>query len=54
MRFLKKFNETDSSDKGKLFFYCFDWDDNILNMPTQIRLEKIQLKYPNALKEMNF
>lgn len=39
MRFLKKFNEDDSSDKGKLFFYCFDWDDNILNMPTEIMVQ---------------
>ena len=37
MRFLKKFNE--NVDKGKLFFYCFDWDDNILNMPTEIMVK---------------
>ena len=39
MRFLKKFNETESSGTGKLFFYCFDWDDNILNMPTEIMVQ---------------
>lgn len=37
MRFLKKFNE--DLDKKKLFFYAFDWDDNILHMPTQIMLQ---------------
>ena len=37
MKFLKKFNE--NVDKGKLFFYCFDWDDNILNMPTEIMVQ---------------
>ena len=39
---IKKFNQyikEDSSDKGKLFFYCFDWDDNILNMPTEIMVQ---------------
>lgn len=37
MRFLKKFNE--DLDKKKLFFYAFDWDDNILHMPTQIMVQ---------------
>ena len=39
MRFLKKFNE--DLDKKKLFFYAFDWDDNILHMPTQIMVQTI-------------
>jgi len=37
MRFLRKFNE--NINKGTLLFYCFDWDDNILNMPTEIMLQ---------------
>ena len=30
----------ESINKNELHYYAFDWDDNILNMPTQIRLEK--------------
>ena len=30
-----------SKDKNYLLYYAFDWDDNILNMPTVIHLEKI-------------
>jgi hypothetical protein len=37
MRFLKKFNE--NVRKGVLLYYCFDWDDNILNMPTEIMVQ---------------
>jgi hypothetical protein len=37
MRFLKKFNE--NRYKEKLFFYAFDFDDNILNMPTEIMVK---------------
>ena len=37
MRFLKKFNE--NVDKEKLFFYAFDFDDNILNMSTEIMVK---------------
>jgi hypothetical protein len=46
MRFLREFNEmenfaqAESSDrKGVLLFYAFDWDDNILNMPTEIMVQ---------------
>ena len=39
MRFLKKFNE--DLNRKKLFFYAFDWDDNILHMPTQIMVQTI-------------
>jgi hypothetical protein len=34
MKFLKKFNE--HAEKGHLLYYAFDFDDNILNMPTEI------------------
>lgn len=37
-----KFNNFNKKDLNLkiLYFYSFDWDDNILNMPTKIRLEK--------------
>lgn len=35
---IKKFQT--SSDVNYLFYYALDWDDNILNMPTVIQLEK--------------
>lgn len=31
---------SENSDSNILLYYAFDWDDNILNMPTMIRLEK--------------
>lgn len=31
-----KFNESDNTNKGTLLYYSFDWDDNILHMPTEI------------------
>lgn len=34
---LKRF---ESFDKDSLMYYAFDWDDNILNMPTVIYMEK--------------
>ena len=34
MRFLRKFNE--NINKPVLHYAAFDWDDNILNMPTEI------------------
>jgi hypothetical protein len=37
MKFLKKFNE--NVDKNILLFYAFDFDDNILNMPTEIMVQ---------------
>lgn len=37
---IKKFNEH-SESKNILLFYSFDWDDNILNMPTVIHMEKL-------------
>ena len=39
---LLKFNNfiKESVDgKGTLLFYAFDWDDNILNMPTEIMVQ---------------
>lgn len=40
MRFLKKFNEADSSvNTLTLNYAAFDWDDNILNMPTEIMVQ---------------
>lgn len=35
----KSFNENSNND-NILLFYSFDWDDNILNMPTVIHMEK--------------
>jgi len=37
MKFLKKYNE--SVNNGTLLYYAFDWDDNILNMPTEIMVQ---------------
>jgi hypothetical protein len=38
---IKKFGQfINESNSNILLFYSFDWDDNILNMPTKIRLEK--------------
>jgi hypothetical protein len=39
---IKKFNQflLENSDSNVLLYYAFDWDDNILRMPTMIRLEK--------------
>ena len=39
---IKKFNQfiSESNETGVLLYYAFDWDDNILRMPTLIRLEK--------------
>jgi hypothetical protein len=39
---IKKFESfiEESKDKNYLLYYAFDWDDNILNMPTVIHLEK--------------
>lgn len=37
MKFLKKFNE--NVRKGVLLYYAFDFDDNILNMPTEIMVQ---------------
>jgi hypothetical protein len=39
---IKKFDSFINESKGTnyLLYYSFDWDDNILNMPTLIRLEK--------------
>lgn len=38
---LLKFNNfiTEDLSKGTLLFYAFDWDDNILNMPTEIMVQ---------------
>lgn len=39
---IKKFESftEEVKDKNYLLYYAFDWDDNILNMPTVIHLEK--------------
>lgn len=39
---IKKFGQfiSENTDSGILLYYAFDWDDNILRMPTMIRLEK--------------
>lgn len=34
-----------SNDMNRLLYYAFDWDDNILNMPTVIHLEKREGDY---------
>jgi hypothetical protein len=39
MKYLKKFNE--NINKYVLMFYAFDWDDNILYMPTKIHMENL-------------
>ena len=38
---IKKFGQfiLENTDSGILLYYAFDWDDNILRMPTMIRLE---------------
>lgn len=41
---IKKFNQyikEDASDEKTLLYYAFDWDDNILNMPTVIHMEHL-------------
>lgn len=38
---IKRFGQfLENTNSGILLYYAFDWDDNILRMPTQIRLEK--------------
>lgn len=39
---IKGFNQfiSENTDSGILLYYAFDWDDNILRMPTMIRLDK--------------
>jgi hypothetical protein len=39
---IKKFGQfiLENTDSNILLYYAFDWDDNILRMPTMIRLEK--------------
>jgi hypothetical protein len=39
---VKKFNQfiSESSSSDYLLYYAFDWDDNILYMPTAIRMER--------------
>lgn len=39
---IKRFNQylLENSESGVLLYYAFDWDDNILRMPTKIRLEQ--------------
>jgi hypothetical protein len=39
MKFLKRFNESKSNNV--FLMYAFDWDDNILNMPTVIHMDKL-------------
>jgi hypothetical protein len=40
---IKKFNHfiSESKDSDYLLYYAFDWDDNILNMPTKIHMEHL-------------
>lgn len=40
---IKKFNQflSESKDSDYLLYYAFDWDDNILFMPTEIQMEKL-------------
>ena len=40
--FIRKFNQfiTETNSNGDLLYYAFDWDDNILMMPTKIMMEK--------------
>lgn len=40
MKFIKRFNESFNESK-LLLMYAFDWDDNILNMPTVIHMDKL-------------
>jgi hypothetical protein len=38
---IKKFNQfLENKNSGYLLYYAFDWDDNILNMPTVIHMDK--------------
>ena len=40
---IKKFNQyikEDASGEKYLLYYAFDWDDNILHMPTTILMDK--------------
>jgi hypothetical protein len=45
MRYLKTFENHNTEDikneKSYIKFYTFDWDDNILNMPTVIHMERL-------------
>jgi hypothetical protein len=36
---IKKFEQF-NINTDRLFYYCFDWDDNLLYMPTKIHMEK--------------
>ena len=39
---IKKFNQYISeSNSDYLLYYAFDWDDNILNMPTKIHMDHL-------------
>lgn len=40
---IKKFNHfiSESKDSEYLLYYAFDWDDNILNMPTKIHMDHL-------------
>ena len=40
---IKRFNQFISESKTSeyLLYYAFDWDDNILNMPTKIHMEHL-------------
>ena len=40
---IKRFNQFISESKNSeyLLYYAFDWDDNILNMPTKIHMEHL-------------
>jgi hypothetical protein len=40
---IKRFSQflNESKDPNYLLYYAFDWDDNILKMPTKIRMEKL-------------
>jgi len=41
LKFNKFIKENLNSDKNVLLFYSFDWDDNILMMPTKIIMDKL-------------
>ena len=42
MRKIKKYIEfLNESQSLTLTYYCFDWDDNLLSMPTKINMEKL-------------
>jgi hypothetical protein len=42
MSYIKRFNQyiSENKDSDYLLYYAFDWDDNILYMPTVIHMEK--------------